>query len=202
MKNLFLILGICISLSACSSSSDKMEDDFDNEFENLFENVEVPTYGTVVEYVSEENTEDNVQTSVFTWIPNEETMERVDLCPVRYFVSDGVLYSDQKYYSLFLSYSNEKSKRLSYQVAVYFNVNQESNADGWFSLDLKDADIDRIPGTYLSCVRMRNYTGEYVEGLEHYCWPDAILYNIAPEISLNVNRNMNSQVKRLLPYIK
>ena len=142
------------------------------------------------------------ETSEFTCLPDNRS-KRVKLCDVRYYVNGDTLFTSEKYHALFLSYSNDSTENLCYTVAVYFDISQQANDYGWFSLTLMDADIDRIPLTHLSAIRLRNYYGNLVNTNENYCWPDAVLYNVTKEIVHGHDRDsITPQIAKLLSYIQ
>lgn len=162
---------------------------------------EVPEENVTAQDMAGE-TADSYSESMFTTYAGDFE-PRADFCPVRYYAKDGVLYSSEKYHALSLYYSKDSDNSLSYLYMVIFDRNQEADADGWFSLDLKDADIPRIPDTHLSGVIMKNYYGDLTAGQKNYIWPDAALYNNTKEVGNGRDRKvMDAQIVNLLPYIR
>ena len=143
----------------------------------------------------------------FTYMLKDDPDLRLrDLCPVLYYAKDGILYTSEKYYVLQLSYSQDCDSTLSYTYFVFFDREQEPNADGWYSLDLKDKDIPRIPATHLSCITLGSYYGGLFTDYSSGCGRSRALgrlYNICKQISDGREMNiLNDNLENILPYIK
>lgn len=194
MKNLskLLLSVLIISVFSCGRvKTYEQEESVFNEHEKLNQMPSVVTE------------DKNFETSTFTSIPGKD-MTRVPLCPVIYYVEDGVLYSSEKYHALYLVYSNDSTNKMTYQYSIIFDTKQEPDSAGWVSLDFKGVDIPRIPNTHLSGIIMRNYYGPLVDESTHsHGWPDAVLFNSTKEIANGRDKNMlNPQLEKLLNYIK
>ena len=154
-------------------------------------------------YSKSVETDKDFETTTFTYIPGKD-LNRVPLCEVKYYVENGVLYSSERYHALYLVYSNDSTNRMSYQYSILFDTKQEVDSAGWYSLDLKDVDIPRIPCTHLSGIIMRNYYGNLLPDPVMYVgWPDAVLYNTCPQIAHGQVRTViTPEIEKLLPLIK
>ena len=145
--------------------------------------------------------------AMFTYMLKDDPDLRLrDLCPVLYYAKDGILYTSEKYYVLQLSYSQDSDSTLSYTYLVFFDRTQEPNADGWYSLDLKDKDIPRIPSTHLSAITLGSYYGGLFTDYSSNCVRSrslGYLYNICNQISEGREMNtLNDNLENILPYIK
>ena len=141
------------------------------------------------------------ETAEFTYLPNVGA-ERIKLCDVKYYVNEDTLFSSEKYHTLYVGYSTERDGKLSYVYSIFFDTKQKPNDKGWYYITLSDAEIPRIPFTYLSSIRLRNYFGPLNQKFEG-SWPDAVLFNMCPEIANGQDRNtLTPELTKLLPYLK
>ena len=203
-KNVYLLMiGLAVSFFCCACVG-QSESNADETASTIFLKNYTDSLKSVRNFVFEDKPYDVAK---FTYmLKDDPELKLRDLCPVLYYAEDGVLFTSEKYFVLQLSYSQNSDSTLSYTHFVYFNREQSPNSDGWYSLDLKEQEIPRIPDTHLSAVTLGSYYGGLFTDYSSGCGRSRALgrlYNISKQIFDGREMNtLNDNLENILPYIK
>lgn len=141
----------------------------------------------------------------FSYTVNYQYQDVFELCPVFYYVDNGVLYTTEKFAGLQLTYSNEADSTIAYVRLIDFDQQQNHNSSGWYSLDVKNANLRKRPHTYLSSISLRCYVGDRIDlyGPNHPSNPMCVLYTSTKLIDFGQGINvMNQNIENLMTYLK
>lgn len=143
------------------------------------------------------------ETAMFS-SPDSTLTSRTNLCEVRYYVNADTLFTNEKYFFVSLTFSDDNDADKHYDQFVFFDKSQQPNKDGWFHIIFDRKDIYREPNSHVSAIVLRSYMGDKYD----YANPklphaDAYLYNTTDYIAAGRYRNeLTPQLSKLLPIIQ
>lgn len=141
------------------------------------------------------------ETQMFCY-PDSTCRHLIDLCEVRYYVEDSIIYTSEKYHFITLGYSWDNDTTLAYTHMIFFDRRQEADSTGWYKLVIDKNNIPREPGTHISSIALRSYCGDKYD-YKHLPHADAMLFNATKEIASARERNtLSPQLSKLYELIK
>lgn len=139
------------------------------------------------------------------WIrfPDSTCLKSHDVCVVKYYVEDDVLYTSEKFHTVTLIYSNDKDNSMAYQNMIYFDKEQSPDKNGWYKIRINKDDIQRRPDTHISGIVLRSYIGNKYPQIVGKPHANANLFNSTKEIDTDNDRNeLSPQLVKLYQIIK
>ena len=146
--------------------------------------------------------EDTIETAMFSYPDTAEFGVRHDVCPVKYYVRGDTIFTNERYHYLNLVYSYDCDSTMAYHKIIFFDRDQTPE-DGWYELHISQDPPQRIEDTHISGIVLRGYRDKYHPEGNGLPNADAYIFNAAKEIAASSEKSeLSPQLSKLLPYIK